>query len=144
VPRKLLVLAIAAWGGACGSSSAVKSDASVDLGTDTGPSLHYLTGTLSPSVTPPCIMAALQLIGGEAQCTMTENFNADGGSTTTDIPSCDETSAPCWALTANPTACPNGGLAFSVADDPANPHPAGLTYSYSCVLCTPGVAMPGC
>ena len=124
-------------GGACGSSSTAKPDGG---GSDGGGGDHLtssspLVGTIDPNAPPTCITTPLQLVGGQAQCTVVQHLTGTGGEIDTTIPSCDVSQAPCWSLITSPGSCSSGGLTFAIDPDPANPSPdpGTLSYGYSCV-----------
>jgi len=133
--RRLSIgLLVAALCGGCGSStSTVVDGGSVDHQV----SDKLLVGTIDPSAgVPTCITAPLKLVGGQAQCTVTQHLAGDGGVVTTTLPSCQSASGPCWSLITSPSTCPGGGLSFTFDPDPANPtpDPKSLSYDYSCML----------
>jgi hypothetical protein len=124
------LLAAALWAG-CGSSTAKP----VDAGAGDHMSDNLLAGTIDPSAgVPTCITAPLKLVGGQAQCTVTQHLAGDGGVADTTLPSCNSAAGPCWSLITSPSTCPGGGLSFTFDPDPANPNPdpTSLSYDYSC------------
>jgi hypothetical protein len=130
--RTLSIGLLALFLGGCGGSTA-KSDGGVDHST----SSLLLMGTIDPGAPPICLTQPLLLVGGQAQCTVTQHLAGASGVTSTTLPSCFAVNqGPCWSLVTSPASCPGGGLTFTFDPDPANPDPTpgSLTYDYSCAL----------
>jgi hypothetical protein len=110
-------------------------------------SIAAIASKLGAMVGPKCITDVIRQDGnGVPECTLTAHATNDGGVTDRAVPSCDASggAAPCWTLTSGSMTCTNGGLAFTVSADPADPNPTALTFSYRCAVCTAGATTPGC
>lgn len=96
----------------------------------------------------PCLAGRIQALpSGLPSCTVT-NHLIDSSGKTADVPvqSCDANGAqaPCWNLSANPSACPNGGISFRLITDVAAQTAASFSTTVRCALCPDGSTLPGC
>jgi hypothetical protein len=128
-----LVLFLAGAGAVCGGNS--------------NPPDKYVTGTLSDSGPWPCIRVPIASPGGNPACTVVEEL-ADGGSTTVVmVPSCVESLdvGPCWTVASTMQAtCTGLTVLINEGGSAVTPAP-GVTYSYSCLLCSSSSPPPpGC
>jgi hypothetical protein len=81
----------------------------------------------------------------DPECQVTDHsFDAQNNPVSTSVPACADNgnSPPCWSIVDDAMNCP-GAKTLNVNRGTVMP-PNGLSTEVSCVLCTPGLTLPGC
>ena len=114
--------------------------------------LNTVAQKLAVFISPPCFEGVrdIDLVtpGLQAECVVTDTVaQPDGSSTTTLLPSCDQSAPPCWSLdtSSSPWECP-GKLVVSVDRGPAYCPDNTASARFECVGCLdpndPACALP--